>query len=599
MESKEEDGAVPEAFYPSEGGCWARAERDPRRLYCGLCWGVVACALLAAAVVALVPGSGMRVAYREFAARVEYEAVAGRPMDLEVAVARDGRYAARTRGVGRAGTLDSLELHHGRVATLVDRVFGRLVCDRLTLAAASTLAIDTTAPEWLLEARARPCPAGSAVNTTPRCEQWRRTAFLGAGFFEAVLVLDSATKHPLLLEQRVPGTRVAMRFKTFTPGPPPDAAFAVPAGVTCSDFTADATALFAQLNGTTPVNDPRALAEVREAAAARGWVAAPSPRFDGMTLDGFAAWMRTPYAPFMLLRPHASTPAAPRAPQRRMMRDTIPAFYDARVAHPNCSTVAEILDQGSCGCCYAMAAATSLAGRRCIASHGAQDQQLSTQYIIGCDNTTLGCSGGWVQPVWNYLHSTGTPTAACASFTGTQSTCPAFCDNGAPVRLHRAQEPVDLHGNTSEDTVRIIQEEILANGPVEAAYYVFSDFVRCPQHTLHFSCSHKSFFLLSQMYTNGVNVYQRTPKSTFQGGHAVRIIGWGTQQGKPYWLVANSWGTKWGLEGFVSVSLWLSFCLIFSQRFFSPSNNRTFKIMRGTNECGFEDRVAAALPVLS
>ena len=234
LESKEEDGAVPEAFYPSEGGCWARAERDPRRLYCGLCWGVVACALLAAAVVALVPGSGMRVAYREFAARVEYEAVAGRPMDLEVAVARDGRYAARTRGVGRAGTLDSLELHHGRVATLVDRVFGRLVCDRLTLAAASTLAIDTTAPEWLLEARARPCPAGSAVNTTPRCEQWRRTAFLGAGFFEAVLVLDSATKHPLLLEQRVPGTRVAMRFKTFTPGPPPDAAFAVPAGVTCS-----------------------------------------------------------------------------------------------------------------------------------------------------------------------------------------------------------------------------------------------------------------------------------------------------------------------------------------------------------------------------
>ena len=124
-----------------------------------------------------------------------------------------------------------------------------------------------------------------------------------------------------------------------------------------------------------------------------------------------------------------------------------------------------------------MAAATSLAGRLCIASGGAIDKQLSTQYIVGCDNTTLGCSGGWVQPVWNYLHRTGTSTAACASFVGTQSSCPAFCDNGAPIHLYRSQEPSDLHGNTSEDTVRIIQEEILTNGPVEAAYYVFSDFV--------------------------------------------------------------------------------------------------------------------------
>ncbi len=53
------------------------------------------------------------------------------------------------------------------------------------------------------------------------------------------------------------------------------------------------------------------------------------------------------------------------------------------------------------------------------------------------------------------------------------------------------------------------------------------------------------------------------------GGHAVRILGWGVdKQGVDYWLVANSWGPEWGLDGF-------------------------FKIRRGTNECGIESTPAA------
>jgi cathepsin B len=47
------------------------------------------------------------------------------------------------------------------------------------------------------------------------------------------------------------------------------------------------------------------------------------------------------------------------------------------------------------------------------------------------------------------------------------------------------------------------------------------------------------------------------------GGHAVRVYGWGTEGGIDYWLVANSWNVYWGANG-------------------------SFKIKRGTNECGFE-----------
>lgn len=33
------------------------------------------------------------------------------------------------------------------------------------------------------------------------------------------------------------------------------------------------------------------------------------------------------------------------------------------------------------------------------------------------------------------------------------------------------------------------------------------------------------------------------------GGHAIRILGWGVDNGTPYWIIANSWNPDWGNEG--------------------------------------------------
>jgi len=65
-------------------------------------------------------------------------------------------------------------------------------------------------------------------------------------------------------------------------------------------------------------------------------------------------------------------------------------------------------------------------------------------------------------------------------------------------------------------------------------------------------------------------VYQHVTGKVL-GGHAVRMLGWGVEDGTPYWLIANSWNTDWGDKGF-------------------------FKIKRGSDECGIEGTISAGLP---
>lgn len=65
-------------------------------------------------------------------------------------------------------------------------------------------------------------------------------------------------------------------------------------------------------------------------------------------------------------------------------------------------------------------------------------------------------------------------------------------------------------------------------------------------------------------------VYQHVTGAAL-GGHAIKILGWGVEEGTPYWLVANSWNTDWGNGGF-------------------------FKILRGQDHCGIESSISAGVP---
>merc|ERR1711972_1002091 len=92
-----------------------------------------------------------------------------------------------------------------------------------------------------------------------------------------------------------------------------------------------------------------------------------------------------------------------------------------------------------------------------------------------------------------------------------------------------------------------VQKLIMQGGPVETAFTVYSDF---------------------ENYAGGV--YHHVSGSA-AGGHAVKIVGWGVQDGTKSWKVANSWNPYWGEQGY-------------------------FRIARGANESGIENKVTGTGP---
>jgi len=208
---------------------------------------------------------------------------------------------------------------------------------------------------------------------------------------------------------------------------------------------------------------------------------------------------------------------------------TMPATFDARTQWPYC--IHAIRDQGPCASCWAVAASEVLSDRFCIASNRGVNTILGPHYMVSCDTTDKGCSGGYLKNVWQFFETYGEVTEGCFPYTSANYVIPACstftkCQDGTAMRKYYAKA-----GSSKQFTgVSAIQQEIYANGPVEAAMYVYSDFMS---------------------YTGGI--YTQAWGS-YLGGHAIKIIGWGTQNGVNYWIVSNSWGSSWGETGHVRIA---------------------------------------------
>jgi cathepsin B len=248
----------------------------------------------------------------------------------------------------------------------------------------------------------------------------------------------------------------------------------------------------------------------------------------------------------------------------------VPASFDARLQWGSiCPSTSEVRDQANCGSCWAFGAVEAMTDRICITSGGKSQPHISAEDLNSCcDSCGNGCDGGDPGAAWDYWVQTGLVSGGnyggggCSPYSlapcdhhvngtlppcgpiGDTPSCPTTCQNGDTWNS-------DIHYGTNDyvisNDVNAIQVEIMTNGPVEAAFTVYADFLP---------------------YKSGV--YSHVTGDEL-GGHAVKILGWGVQNNVPYWLVANSWNTDWGSKGF-------------------------FLIQRGDDECGIEDYIVGGIP---
>ena len=208
---------------------------------------------------------------------------------------------------------------------------------------------------------------------------------------------------------------------------------------------------------------------------------------------------------------------------------SIPAHKDWRKS----GCVAEPINQGRCGCCYAVATMGVVEAMRCISR--VSSPILSAQQVIDCSTKRMGynnfgCDGGWSTEVMRYLDRVG---------TAARETCYPLVKRQEYCKLDRVKytSGCTVSSSISDSAFRykVLNNErdilyhVANTGPVVTV-------MRATDRFLY--------------YGSGIFDDPSCSRDKEDVDHAIAIVGYGRENGQDYWLIKNSWGKEWGIDGY-------------------------------------------------
>merc|ERR1711988_1809636 len=208
------------------------------------------------------------------------------------------------------------------------------------------------------------------------------------------------------------------------------------------------------------------------------------------------------------------------------------ARFGATVPFPNITDVADSIDwvakgavtpvenQERCGSCWAFSSTGALEGAFKIAGNALTS--LSEEDLVQCNSVTdSGCQSGLMDNAFNWVQQNGICSESAYPYTsgdGVTGTCKKGC---SPVMTITGHTDVPSRDETS-------LKAAVSKGPVSIAI----------------EADNSAF----QLYSGGL---LDNPACGTQLDHGVLIVGYGTDGGKDYWKVKNSWGASWGEQGYI------------------------------------------------
>jgi len=151
----------------------------------------------------------------------------------------------------------------------------------------------------------------------------------------------------------------------------------------------------------------------------------------------------------------------------------------------------------------------------------------------------FGCSGGDSINAYRYIHNHNITDETCAIYRGRGHTNGVEC---SPILRCKNCNPhedcfipdefyeygIDEFGSLSGEAK--MQQEIYQRGPIACGVAVTQEFLN---------------------YTSGI-FHDKTGNKDID--HEISVVGWGEENGDKYWILRNSWGSHWGLDGFAKVA---------------------------------------------